>query len=284
MPQRLHMTLRAVRRRRLVKGVETVPVLSTSICLEVKSQNSVPSHLLKIVNEVEAELYRRNYAFLYFTAMRSSYVDDLVRIEGLYRDGPLLEIGGFPFCFSMCLKKLGIELVTVDLAPQRAQELIRDYSLRVAKCDIEREPLPFRDKSVAAITLCATLEHLRVDPLFALEEMRRVLQPEGFLYLTSPNLYRFGNILSFALGRGLAFDPIREYGKLRTVGHMGHVREYTASEIHKFLAAAGFGSIEVATRATPSRRGKFVDVAYRLLPGMRNELVVTARPLRTHPE
>ena len=70
-----------------------------------------------------------------------------------------------------------------------------------------------------------------MDPFFALEEMRRVLQPDGLLYLTTPNLYRLGNVVSFALGRGLAFDPIREYGKLRTVGHMGHVREYTASEI-----------------------------------------------------
>src|SRR4029077_13718166 len=42
---------------------------------------------------------------------------------------------------------------------------------------------------------------------------------------TTPNLYRLGNLVSFAFGRGLAFDPIFEYGKLRTVGHMGHVRE-----------------------------------------------------------
>ena len=177
----------------------------------------------------------------------------------------------------MCLKKLGIDLTTVDLAPQRAQELIREHSLQVVRCDIEREPLPFEDQSVATIALCATFEHLRVDPLFALEEMRRVLQPDGLLYLTTPNLYRLGNVVSFALGRGLAFDPIREYGKIRTVGHMGHVREYTASEIREFLAEAGFVAVEVRTRATPSRRGKLVDAVHQLLPRIRAELVVTAR-------
>jgi SAM-dependent methyltransferase len=238
------------------------------------------SRFLRIVNEVEAELRRRNHASTYLTALHLNYVDDLMRIDALHQGGLMLEIGGYPFCFSMCLRKLGVDLTTVDLAPQRAQELIREYSLRVAKCDIEREPLPFGDKSVAMIVLCATLEHLRVDPLFALEEMRRVLRPDGLIYLTTPNLYRLGNVVSFALGRGLAFDPIHEYGKLRTVGHMGHVREYTASEIRKFLAAAGFASIEVATRASPSRRGKFVDAAYRLLPRMRTELVVTARAPR----
>jgi SAM-dependent methyltransferase len=123
--------------------------------------------------------------------------------------------------------QVGVDLTTVDLAPQRAQDLIHEYSLRVVPCDVEREVLPFTDRSFATIALCATFEHLRVDPIFALEEMRRVLEPGGLLYLTTPNLYRLGNIASFALGRGLAFDPIREYGKLRSVGHM------TCSRVHR---------------------------------------------------
>jgi SAM-dependent methyltransferase len=230
-----------------------------------------------IMNEVEAQLLRSNRASPYFTLLRPNYLDDLIRIEGLHRGGALLEIGGYPFYFSMCLLKLGVDLTTVDLAPQRASELIRECSLRVVACDIERAALPFNDHSFATIMLCATFEHLRVDPLFALEEMRRVLQPGGLLYLTTPNLYRLGNIASFALGRGLAFDPIHEYGKLRTVGHMGHVREYTASEIRGFLGRAGFARVGVKMRATPSRRGKLVDAVQWLLPGTRSELVVTAR-------
>jgi SAM-dependent methyltransferase len=229
-----------------------------------------------IVNEVEAELRRSDRASPYFTLLRPNYVNDLMRIERLHRGGAVLEIGGYPFYFSLCLRRLGVDLTTVDLAPQRAQDLIREYSLRVVTCDIERNPLPFDDHSVATVMLCATFEHLRVDPLFALEEMRRVLQPGGLMYLTTPNFYRLGNIASFALGRGLAFDPIREYGKLRTVGHMGHVREYTASEMRRFLAAAGFATVDVVTRAMPSRRGKIVDVVNRLLPGTRSELVAIA--------
>jgi hypothetical protein len=120
------------------------------------------------VNEVEAELRLSGRATPYFTLLRPNYVDDLIRIEGLHRGGVILEIGGYPFYFSMCLWKLGFDLTTVDLAPQRAQDLIRDYSLRVVTCDIEREELPFNDHSVATIALCATFEHLRVDPFFAL--------------------------------------------------------------------------------------------------------------------
>jgi hypothetical protein len=39
--------------------------------------------------------------------------------------------------------------------PQRGQELIREYSLRVVTCDIEREHLSFEDRSVATIAFCA---------------------------------------------------------------------------------------------------------------------------------
>jgi SAM-dependent methyltransferase len=243
----------------------------------------VQSRFMDIVNEVEADLRQRDQDTPYFTMLRASYVDDLMNIEALHRGGAMLEIGGYPFYFSMCLVKLGVDFTTVDLAPQRAQNLICEHSLRVVTCDIEREPLPFQDHSVATIALCATFEHLRVDPFFALEEMRRVLQPGGVLYLTTPNLYRLGNIVSFALGRGLAFDPIREYGKVRRVGHMGHVREYTLSEMRRFLAGAGFASIEIRTRATPSLRGKLVDAVQWLLPGIRSEMVAIARaaPLPT---
>ena len=245
--------------------------------LPKEGSHSVRSRFMSIVNEVEADLRRRDKESPYFTLLRADYVDDLMNIKALHRGGTMLEIGGYPFYFSMCLVKLGIDFTTVDLAPQRAQDVIREHSLQVVTCDIEREPLPFRDHSVATIALCATFEHLRVDPFFALEEMRRVLQPHGVLYLTTPNLYRIGNVVSFALGRGLAFDPIREYGKVRTLGHMGHVREYTVSEMRRFLAGAGFASIEIGTRATPSRRGKLVDAVQRLLPGMRSEIVVIAR-------
>jgi SAM-dependent methyltransferase len=240
--------------------------------------DGVQPRFSRIVDEVEAELCEFDHASPYFTLLRANFIDDLMRIKRLHRGGAMLEIGGYPFYFSMCLRRLGVDHTTVDLAPQRAQDLIRRHSLRVLRCDIEREPLPFEDHSVATIALCATFEHLRVDPFFALEEMRRVLQPDGLLYLTTPNLYRLGNVVSFALGRGLAFDPIREYGKLRTVGHMGHVREYTASEIRRFLGGAGFARVDVRTRATPSRRGTLVDAVHRLLPGIRSELVVTARP------
>jgi len=38
-------------------------------------------------------------------------------------------------------------------------------------------------------------------------------------------------------------DPYNEFNTLHTIGHMGHVREYSAEEVVKFLENTGFKPI-----------------------------------------
>jgi len=63
-------------------------------------------------------------------------------------------------------------------------------------CNIEKEPLPFEDNSVDEIACYEVLEHLD-DLIFAMNEMWRVLKPEGFLK---------GKVPSEG-GRGALADP-----------------------------------------------------------------------------
>lgn len=63
-------------------------------------------------------------------------------------------------------------------------------------CDIEKERLPFEDNSIDEIAVYETLEHLD-NLIFAMNEMWRVLKPEGFLKGKVP---REG-------GRGALADP-----------------------------------------------------------------------------
>lgn len=56
-------------------------------------------------------------------------------------------------------------------------------------CNIEKEKLPYKDNSVDEIAIYETLEHLE-NLIFAMNEMWRVLKPEGFLKGKVPGTWK----------------------------------------------------------------------------------------------
>jgi len=208
------------------------------------------------------------------------YLADLSGIARLAPAGPLLEIGAAPCHMTALLKLHGYSAVGVDLDPGRVGGLIERFGLDVRRCDIERAPLPFADESFACVLLCETFEHLRIDPAFVLSEINRVLGPGGTLYLTTPNVYSLPSLGRYLLGRSVA-DPFQEFGKLRSLGHMGHVREYSAREVVRFVECSGFRVQSIDYRYHPNRRGRkarLLYLAYRIAPRrFRREIVIVAR-------
>jgi len=87
------------------------------------------------------------------------------------------------------LKAAGLDVVGVDLAPQRAAAFIERNGLDIHQADIEGEPLPFEEGRFSMALLNEVFEHLRINPLERLERIHRVLRPGGILLLTTPNLY-----------------------------------------------------------------------------------------------
>lgn len=222
----------------------------------------------------------RNWHVSDLHAHERRYLADLSRIAQLAPEGTVLEIGAAPCHMTALLKLHGYSAVGVDINPDRVGGLIERFGLDVRRCDIERSPLPFPDETFACAMLCETFEHLRIDPAFVLSEINRVLMPGGALLLTTPNVYSLPSLGRYLLGRSIA-DPLQEFGKLRGIGHMGHVREYSASEVARFLGAAGFGSQTIDYRYHPnlrSRSRKILDLAYRIVPRrFRREIVIVAR-------
>ena len=70
----------------------------------IASSSACLARISRLVDEVGIELRKRDHATAYFESLRYGYIDDLARISILNRTGLLLEIGGYPFCFSICLK------------------------------------------------------------------------------------------------------------------------------------------------------------------------------------
>jgi SAM-dependent methyltransferase len=214
------------------------------------------------------------------------YRADLQLVAGLAPLGTILEVGAAPCHMTALLQLCGYPVVGVDIAPGRVADMIERLQLDVRACDVESSPLPFADGQFAGALLCETFEHLRVDPALVLSEIGRVLSFGGFLLLTTPNVYSIPSLARFALGRSIA-DPLTEFGKLRGLGHMGHVREYSAREVVRFVTALGFQVSRLTYRYEVnrrSRRSRILGVAYKMVPKrFHRDIVIVARKVGDSP-
>lgn len=216
----------------------------------------------------------------YFNNHKDRYLSDLSLVQKYYQEGDILEIGGCPFHFTFILKKSGYSVVSLDLDSERFHDFIEKHDIKVIDCDIENEKLPFQDNQFRLILFNEVFEHLRIDPISTIEEINRVLHPDGFLILTTPNLCSLNNMFSFIHRQGFD-EPYLEFEKLHTLGHMGHVREYTPGQVKQFLQKTGFEVIRTEYRMHRKMRKKFKlflrDVCMKLRPQWQDFQVQVAR-------
>ncbi len=207
---------------------------------------------------------------------RLAFDVDLVRGQ-VAADARLLEVGSTPPLFTAAMAQAGFDIRGVDLRPDRFGTAITTLGLDVATCDIENEPLPYGDGAFDAVVFFEIFEHLRINPIATLREVRRVLDEGGRLLLSTPNLRSLNGLFNFVV-RNKAYsctsDVYTQYEKLEKLGHMGHVREYTPREVVEFLQRVGFAPTSIIYRGGYDewiRRGITV-----LVPSLRPFVTVVA--------
>jgi SAM-dependent methyltransferase len=189
----------------------------------------------------------------------------------------VLEYGAVPLVVTAALAAMEYDVTGVDIDPARFAASIAALGLDVRRCDIETEPVPFASDSVDAVVFNELFEHLRVNPISTLREVHRVLRTGGRLLLSTPNLRSLRGLRNLVLhdrGHAASGGVYEQYEKLETLGHMGHVREYTVREVAEFLARIGFrvdevvfrggygrGVVGLVERAAPSLRPSFTMIA-----------------------
>lgn len=110
--------------------------------------------------------------------------------------------------------------------------------------DLEKQPVPYPDGSFDGVVLTEVIEHLTVDPMYAMSELNRVLRPGGFLLLTTPNIASWG-----AIRRLMDYETPYLYGVFeRRPSSNRHNREYTVREVERLAHAAGFETERLETR------------------------------------
>jgi SAM-dependent methyltransferase len=168
---------------------------------------------------------------------------DLLSLLDPTRSARLLDIGAAPPLLLGSLVANGWHATGIDIDPSRFAGPAAALGFEVARCDIEGEAVPFPDGRFDVIVMNEVFEHLRIDLIATMGEIARVLEPGGVLCMSTPNARSSRGITNFLLrgktgwcGSG---DVYTQYEKLHTLGHMGHVREYTLREVREFLSHVG---------------------------------------------
>jgi 2-polyprenyl-3-methyl-5-hydroxy-6-metoxy-1,4-benzoquinol methylase len=130
--------------------------------------------------------------------------------------------------------------------------------------------LPFRSESYATVVAAEVIEHV-FDTQRFVDEIARVLEPGGWLAITTPNLVALSGRAQLVLGRSphnVEFDA--------GPGTSGHIRYFTFDTLEQLLRRAGltplgrwtnvahfsvFGSSELVGRWRPTLGHTLVSVA-----------------------
>lgn len=228
----------------------------------------------------------------YLNSLRDSYartVNDVISLAGGSKNGKqVLELGSFLGAVSITLKRLGCRVSAADIPEFQSSDSLRKlYSRNGISFDgvnLRHAKLPFESESMDVVILCEVLEHLNFNPLPALQEIHRVLNQGGHLYLAMPNQANIINRMRLLSGHSI-HNPISDFSaQLDRNSNMIvglHWREYTMLETRQLIETMGF---EVVTQKYYANRGSSAGPLVRLFrgilyawPAFRPSLVVIAR-------
>jgi ubiquinone/menaquinone biosynthesis C-methylase UbiE len=160
------------------------------------------------------------------------------------KKGRIIDIGaGFGRLtptYGSCFK----ECVLVDPSRkmlQKAKKKIRRKNVRFIRAKAEK--LPFKARFFDAALMVRTLHHLK-NPSRAIQEITRVLKPNGYLILEFPNKVHLKSILKNILGRKIGYFISHLPQDISTHKEVPF-RNYHPSHIKSLLLANGFRIVKI---------------------------------------
>jgi len=117
----------------------------------------------------------------------------------------------------------------------------------------EKDRYPYEDGHFETVLACEIFEHLIHDPMHLLIEANRILEDQGTLILTTPNVASYTAVARVLEQSGNPqvyskyADPRGEYAETE----IPHVREYTPRELSEAIESAGFEVVSLSTEVAP---------------------------------
>lgn len=216
--------------------------------LEESKYKDIKDYLQNSIVTPEAEKELKGYLEDAFE--RFMYTFDM--IPDTHSNNNLLELGSNPYFLTLMIKrykKYQIKLANYfgeghSLHQQciKNKKYNEEHIFDFLQFNVEKEIFPFKGKEFGVVLCCEILEHLIEDPIFMLSEIHRILDDNGILILTTPNVCRQENVERLINGENI-YDPYSGYGI-----YGRHNREYTVMEIEEILSKTGFEVQEVTSR------------------------------------
>lgn len=148
------------------------------------------------------------------------------------KKGKLLDIGCADGSYINYLKnKFEFDVYGIDVSADAIKKS-QKKGLKTKRVNVENG-IPFENNSFDIVTCSEVIEHV-YDTDFLIQEISRILKPNGTLIITTPNLVSLTNRILILLGKYPLFVP--EYKKDQS----GHIRAYTVDVMinqlkdHKF--------------------------------------------------
>jgi SAM-dependent methyltransferase len=206
----------------------------------------------------------------------------------LFRGGDLLELAAGSGLVARSLIASGLDFAAYtasDFSDARLEGLrqtLRDPRVQVTRLDADDLPEQGAGRYDAVI-LIALIEHL-IDPLRALQRVRRLLRPGGFAYIDTPNVAKYTRRLKLLFGRfpstASRNEGLTTYdGRPVDLHDEGHLHYFTHRSLSLMLTQrCGFARVQRLPYFTGGRLlGRRADhVLARLWPGMFSELCLVA--------
>ena len=175
----------------------------------------------------------------------------------------ILDVGCSPGHLAISLARMGHTVTGIDLNDEYLVKYPPAWLKEISRklWNIENNRLDFEDERFDYILFTEILEHIAIThPKYILSDLLRLLKPGGILYLTTPNVSNFTNLLQLLRNENIFWDPDIFYDSLDR-----HNREYTSQDIKKILRDAGINNYDLRffstwgnTKHAPVRLIKFL--------------------------
>ncbi len=198
-------------------------------------------------------------------------VPEIVRMEKVLQlvgcNKRVLDVGSYEGKYSIAIKKQNNEVYACD-ASEAFEKTYIDSGINFQKVNLEKT-LPYEDAFFDCVFAGEVIEHIADTDLF-IKDINRILKPEGYLVLTTPNIGSLARRILLLLGKNPFFEASFTFPE----GAAGHLRYFTPPLLTSYLKSNNFEIIEHTSDVVSFSNKISFSFLAKILPGLGRSIVL----------